>query len=132
MGHHAAVGQAPARQRLDAVDPAIGVALRLVVQLELIAGKRFTQVGLELQPLRDGLLHHRIEEAYAVLALALGFVQGAVGLAVPAGPAAGILAEGATDADGQPVVAQAGQAQAADGAHQAQGAVGQLTVVADA
>ncbi len=79
--HQAALGMAPARERLDAGDPALAVALCLVVQFELIQGQGCAQVRLKLQPFGDGALHHRVEEADLVLALAFRFVHRQVGAA---------------------------------------------------
>ena len=72
----------PAKQCLDAVVAAIIEANDgLVVDLELVQLERSLQLRLELEPLDHALVHRRLEDAIAALAVALGHVHGHVGVA---------------------------------------------------
>ena len=77
-----ALGMAPAQQRLDADHRAVLQPHdRLVVQLELLGGERALQVGAQLQAGEHALVHGRLEQAVAALAVALGDVHRGVGVA---------------------------------------------------
>ena len=72
----------PAKQRLDAVVAALIEANDgLVVDLELVQLERPLQLRLQLEPLDDALVHRRLEDAVAALAVALRHVHGDVGVA---------------------------------------------------
>src|SRR3954452_3764739 len=78
----AALRVAPAQQRLDAGGAAVGEPDdRLVVKLELIGGERALEVGAQLETREDALVHGRLEQAVAALAVALGDVHRRVGVA---------------------------------------------------
>ena len=73
------------RQRSSASTPGDGAVVeaddRLVVQLELVGGDRALQVGAQLQAREHALVHRRLEQAVAALAVALGDVHRGVGVA---------------------------------------------------
>ena len=72
----------PAKQRLDAVVAALIEADDgLVVDLELVQLERALQLRLQLEPLDHALVHRRLEDAIAALAVALRHVHGDVGVA---------------------------------------------------
>ena len=51
------------------------------MDLELVQFERSLQLRLELEPLDDALVHRRLEDAIAALAVPLGHVHGQVGVA---------------------------------------------------
>src|SRR5437667_242872 len=66
----------PAEQRLDAEDLAAGEPHeRLVVQLELVPVLGVLQIRAELEPLDDALVHGRLEDAVAALAVPFSHVH---------------------------------------------------------
>ena len=72
----------PADQSLDAENRSVGEPHdRLVVQLELIHGQCVLQVGPQLEPLDDALVHRRLEDAVAALAVTFRHVHRHVGVA---------------------------------------------------
>ena len=74
--HDAAVRVDPADQRFDARDLArIQLDHRLVVQDELVVLERALQVGLQLQAPQRGVVHLRLEDLVATLALLLRHVH---------------------------------------------------------
>ena len=78
---HAAARMAPAQQRLDAGDPAaLEVALRLVVDGELVGGEGLAQLALEQAGTARHEVHLRREEAAAVAAVRLGPVHRELGV----------------------------------------------------
>ena len=78
---HAALGIAPAQQRLDAARAArLHLDLRLVDEEELVVHQAAAHVGLELQPQLDARVHVGREEAVRVAARVLGRVHRGVGL----------------------------------------------------
>ena len=77
----AALGVMPAQQRLQTADlVALEVDERLVVELELAVGQRLAQVELQLAARLHVGVHVRLEEAVDAAPLALGAVQGEVGV----------------------------------------------------
>ena len=71
----------PARQRLEAGDLAVDARLRLVVQHQLAALDRRSQVVLERAPLAQPLVHVGLEEADRAAPLGLGAIERGVGVA---------------------------------------------------
>ena len=81
-GDEPALGVAPAHERLDPGDRAVVEPHdRLVVQLELVVDERALQVGAQLEAGEHALVHPRLEQAVAALAVALGVVHRRVGVA---------------------------------------------------
>jgi hypothetical protein len=77
----AAPGMMPAQQRLVAENLAgAGGDLRLVVQLQLVAGQGHAQAALDEPAVAEPLLHRRLEEPEAIPAFSLGPVEGDVGI----------------------------------------------------
>ena len=76
------LGMAPAQQSFDAGH---GTVLqpdhRLVVELELVGDEGALEVVAQLEPGHDALVHGRLEQPVAALAVALGDVHGRVGVA---------------------------------------------------
>ena len=78
----AALAVRPARERLDAAQPAVAhVHHRLVVQLDLVAVDRAPEVGGEREALDGAGQHRRLERAVAGLAASLRRAHGEVGRA---------------------------------------------------
>ena len=72
----------PAHQCLDPENLAVGEPHdRLVVQLKLLHGQRVLQIGAKLESFDNTLVHRRLEDAVAALAVALGHVHRDVGIA---------------------------------------------------
>ena len=73
------------RQRTSASRPGDRAVVeaddRLVVQLELVGGDRALEVGAQLEALEHALVHRRLEQPVAALALALGDVHRGVRVA---------------------------------------------------
>ena len=75
------VGWFQRTQRFDAEDLSAGEPDdRLVVQLELVQAERVLEIRSKLEPLDDPLVHRRLEDAVASLAVALGHVHRDVGV----------------------------------------------------
>jgi len=85
---------APARQRLEALDAALGVVLRLVEQAELVLLQGFAHLVLQRQALAQGLADLRREELEAVLAALLGMAQRGIGAAQGLAGILGMLGQG--------------------------------------
>ena len=76
---------------------------RLVVQLELVCVDRLLQLGAELEPLDDALVHRGLEHPVAPLAVSLGHVHGHVGVAQELGGLGNrVLAVDHADTDARP------------------------------
>ena len=78
--HQAALRVLPAHQRLHAHYAAGAVALRLVLQQELILGEGGAQVAFQRGAARHGGLHVGVEKAQRAAPGRLGLVHGQVGL----------------------------------------------------
>ena len=73
----ASSGGAPRRRRSSSLVEADD---RLVVDLELVQLERVLELGLQLEPFDDALVHRRLEDAVAALAVALRHVHRDVGV----------------------------------------------------
>ena len=126
---HPALRVVPAQQRLDAADrPVAQPDHRLVVELQLVGDQRALQVGAQLQPLQDALVHLGLEQAVAALAVALGDVHRGVGVADQlVGVGAAVLGRDrdAQRAADRQLLVRGGQRRG-DGLHDALGGVGRL------
>ena len=80
--HEPAIRVLPTHERLDTDDAAVLQRDdRLVVDVELVGEDSALEVGLELEPLEDELVHRRLVEGIPALALALRSVHREVGAA---------------------------------------------------
>ena len=126
----------PPQQRLDAVDLVLLQADdRLVVDRELVQRDRLLQVRAQLQPLEHALVHRRLEDPVAALAVALRHVHGDIGVAeqlLGVGRRAARLDEADADAGAWEHLLAVDLELCLEGAQQPGGRVGSVREVGDA